>query len=478
MFSGLNFKTSWLLVATIWLVISCQLLAASTVSLNDNPLSRPVKTDPDPMSKLTSLVRSHQANQTETFSLATEILASLESSPSCNRLATAMLAKSCETLDNQDPTEPEIFLDRVRSMYAARLAVCELTEAGVPVPAQCSLLLPLDRSKKRRGLKDYLSRNGRPKDGNKEAKYYDDINQRQLVQCLRNLESKPQWWTSYSNGRQNAVVICSALRSHIEKAQALETYKSLVEVVELVAGASPGFISILEAFREVLRHERDVHWQAFQEVVQASQKRVFREIEQQQQTLFKNITQEMGFMFHTFMSKIYMAEIDIDNLNEHTGNQVAGELQRTQSNVMSQMLQENQLASVARGSLVLSNLDAACSKSDEVNSNLNAASSKSDKVNSNLDEANSNLEKIKKNIDGLGGLGGWILLVISTVYVKFGSIAAGQTAIASATLLVKLRLPRNADTLSAAEICDDRSDTDWASKQLQQELARGLATIR
>jgi hypothetical protein len=48
---------------------------------------------------------------------------------------------------------------------------------------------------------------------------YDDIKGQQLGQCLKSLESRPQWWTSYSNNRQNAVVMCQAARGQIEKGE-------------------------------------------------------------------------------------------------------------------------------------------------------------------------------------------------------------------------------------------------------------------
>jgi hypothetical protein len=47
--------------------------------------------------------------------------------------------------------------------------------------------------------------------------------------CLRGLESRPQWWTSYSNSRQNAIVICQAARIEIEKEEMLNLHQSLAK---------------------------------------------------------------------------------------------------------------------------------------------------------------------------------------------------------------------------------------------------------
>ena len=157
------------------------------------------------------------------FAQALGLLTSLESSPSCNRLATSTLVKSCQTLDgpledtDQASENPEAFLDKVKSIYAARLAVCELVEAGASVPAQCSPMMPKEPAKKQHGFKGYLGRNGRLKNGNGETWGHDSVSPGQLSHCLKSLESKPQWWTSYSNGRQNAIVICKAVRIDIEK---------------------------------------------------------------------------------------------------------------------------------------------------------------------------------------------------------------------------------------------------------------------
>jgi hypothetical protein len=157
------------------------------------------------------------------FAQALSLLTSLESSPSCNRLATSTLIKSCQTLGGslettgQESEKPEALLDNVKSIYAARLAVCELVEADASVPAQCSSLMPKKSARKQYGFGGYLSRNGSPRNGGGGAGGYSSISPGQLSLCLKSLESKPQWWTSYSNGRQNAIVICQAVRIDIEK---------------------------------------------------------------------------------------------------------------------------------------------------------------------------------------------------------------------------------------------------------------------
>ena len=122
----------------------------------------------------------------------------MQGSPSCNRLAALTLLDSCQTIDGSDPNA-EDFLEDMRSVYAARLAMCEIVGAGSAVPPPCK---SLDVSSgttvhQTSGIKN--------------------IRRDQLGQCLQSLESKPQWWTSYSIMKHNAMVMCQAARVDIEK---------------------------------------------------------------------------------------------------------------------------------------------------------------------------------------------------------------------------------------------------------------------
>ena len=117
----------------------------------------------------------------------------MQGSPSCNRLAASTLLDSCHNIDGSIPTA-EGSLEDMRSVYAAQLAICEIVSAGSAVPQPCKSLEVLEMN---RGFKH--------------------IRRDQLGLCLQSLESKPQWWTSYSNSNQNAIVMCHAARVEIEK---------------------------------------------------------------------------------------------------------------------------------------------------------------------------------------------------------------------------------------------------------------------
>lgn len=137
--------------------------------------------------------------------------------PSCNRLAASDLLTSCQSFkahDELSKNDPRL-LDTIKSFYAARLALCELEDAGTYLPDEC-----IDIASHRHH--DY-----KPVHLSERAPL--------LEPCLRTLESKPQWWTSYSNNRQNTAIMCEAARIEIDKEKQLETYRDLANVTALVA---------------------------------------------------------------------------------------------------------------------------------------------------------------------------------------------------------------------------------------------------
>ncbi|DAA79205.1 TPA_exp: putative Nuclear membrane fusion protein Kar5 [Trichophyton benhamiae CBS 112371] len=171
------------------------------------------------------LLHTNPAQRNIFFSKALNLLDSMQHAPSCNQRAVASLITSCqalspETSERRHYTHSD--LDHVKSLYAARLAVCEITGTGATIPEKC--------------LDTFPSHNGwRPqyKDSSQGFQVADgerNIPAAVLELCLRSLESKPQWWTSYSNGRQNAAVMCHAARFEIEKEELLNHHRSLTEV--------------------------------------------------------------------------------------------------------------------------------------------------------------------------------------------------------------------------------------------------------
>lgn len=158
------------------------------------------------------------------FTEAVQLLESMKSAPSCNRLAATKLVTSCQSISGKDNglgSDNYVTLERIRSLYAARLAICELDGAGASIPASCSpvaVSLPQKRT--------FFGFSGKYKPQND----IEDIPQHLVEYCLKSLESRPQWWTSYSNSRQNALVICQAARIEGEKEELLDLHRHIIDV--------------------------------------------------------------------------------------------------------------------------------------------------------------------------------------------------------------------------------------------------------
>lgn len=161
---------------------------------------------PDYSTKLTSFVRPIADDYSGLYAQALELLVSLQASPSCNRIATSTLLDSCQAIDGSRSNGEES-LDDIRSTYAAQLAMCEIMSADSAVPHSCKALAP------------------EPNKNVDQSKGTKRVWKAQLSECLQLLESRPQWWTSYSNNRQNAVVICQAARVDIEKGECADIVK-------------------------------------------------------------------------------------------------------------------------------------------------------------------------------------------------------------------------------------------------------------
>ncbi|KAJ5669821.1 hypothetical protein N7462_010891 [Penicillium macrosclerotiorum] len=174
----------------------------------------------DPISDLASKLRQPNSIFTE----ALQLLESMQSSPSCTRVAATKLVASCQNFGANNDARPEIHpvLEHIRSVYAARLAICELDGAGASIPTPClPVSTPLPTPSKSRFGFLYYSKSS--------ASETEAVPKAVIEECLRALESRPQWWTSYSNNRQNALIICQASRIEIEKEELLDLHRSLVK---------------------------------------------------------------------------------------------------------------------------------------------------------------------------------------------------------------------------------------------------------
>ena len=124
------------------------------------------------------------------FAVAKDRLAVMEHSSTCKRTATMKLFSTCESIESSSSTDLD--LETVQNFYSAHLAICELDGAHANLPSHCRLGLPSDSSEL--------------------ASFLHDDGARQLKRCLTDLQSRSQWWTSYSNNRRDAYILCKAMR--------------------------------------------------------------------------------------------------------------------------------------------------------------------------------------------------------------------------------------------------------------------------
>jgi hypothetical protein len=256
---------------------------------------------------LASSLHLQTAPQDETFSKAIQILRSIKSSPSCNRIAASRLLTSSQSIKGEGEDHGKAqSLDHVKSLYAARLAVCELTGAGAALPTDCVPVAPPpvgQRQRYRANNEDSL--------GLEE----DDIPSGQLERCLRSLESRPQWWTSYSNSRQNAVVMCQATRIEIDREDLLALHKTLTEATS----------SLTDELKDILRNAaaESSKNKAFMQAVETMRVNLADDLEESSsftRGLFSKLYQDVEAAFrHTLANVVTMtkgAESHVEALNQ------------------------------------------------------------------------------------------------------------------------------------------------------------------
>lgn len=203
------------------------------------------------------------------FTEAAQILDSMASSPSCNRIAAMRLLTSCQTVGNDKGSDADTHevLDLIRSVYAARLAICELQGTGTTIPSAC-IPVTVSPPTSGKGGFGFTTKSAPPDTGR------DSIPIELLEPCLQALESRPQWWTSYSNSRQNAMVICQATRMEREKEELLDLHRSIVKSSAMLNTGLQE--ALLNATAQAVRN------QVFMESVDALQTQFVSELEEAQ----------------------------------------------------------------------------------------------------------------------------------------------------------------------------------------------------
>ncbi|EED23402.1 nuclear membrane fusion protein Kar5, putative [Talaromyces stipitatus ATCC 10500] len=246
---------------------------------------------------LVKLIHSRTAQHDSVFSNAIQLLESMKSSPSCSRIAAMKLLTSCQSLSSSEPSggaEIADTLDRVKSIYAARLALCELSGAGASIPLSCSSIrIASDAAYDESGI-DLVD-------------IADDFSASVVEGCLRGLESRPQWWTSYSNSRQNAIVICQAARIEIEKEEMLNLHQSLAKNAENLNSA------LQTALRDAAAE--NAQQRIFMETVYKLRDRLITELQKdsiQASSLFASLLRNFEGVVSSSISKVLLLLKDVE----------------------------------------------------------------------------------------------------------------------------------------------------------------------
>jgi hypothetical protein len=266
---------------------------------------------------------------------AVDFVVSMQNAPTCTRMAASHLMSECKLLEHAPEfakSRPEAYLDNVKTEYAAKLAVCELLSAqpNNPVPpTNCEMLVPTSRACNKGGTWWY----SRPETTVSEKQCYPEIKQHQYAQCLKTLQSSPQYWTSFSNARQNAVVMCQASRDAIERENHLETFKNLTQVMGAVSSAIE---KSTEEYEALIQDQKQ-----FVDEVREAQDRFKEDVHAVQEKALATVG-TLDNKFHAFM-ETSMTEL-VAALAENQSNELARIRHEMQSFSGDLMAESSQIA--------------------------------------------------------------------------------------------------------------------------------------
>lgn len=140
------------------------------------------------------------------------VVDALAQQSTCHQTAAAHLLLTCKAIGadmDKDDGEREL-LERAKSVYAVRVAVCETGEGRAAVPSACTSILDI------------------PQRLDHEI---DVVSSKTLAPCLGALMGEHYYWTSYSNNRQDANILCRATTLESTRLEALHSYQKLAELL-------------------------------------------------------------------------------------------------------------------------------------------------------------------------------------------------------------------------------------------------------
>ncbi|KAJ9608531.1 hypothetical protein H2200_007519 [Cladophialophora chaetospira] len=200
------------------------------------------------------------------FEKAMRVVDALATQSTCHQAAAGQLLVTCKAVGANMAKEDGKYelLERAKSVYAIRVAVCETGEGKADVPSMCnpilSIPLRLDHE-------------------------IDVISSRTLAPCLGALMEEHFYWTSYSNNRQDANTLCQATTLESTRLEALQSYQKLAE--------------LLPEFRAALGSTRS-QWLDFLKKQQEEAQHVYKAQQKYQDEIQAQHKNELG-SFHTAM---------------------------------------------------------------------------------------------------------------------------------------------------------------------------------
>ncbi|RVD88610.1 uncharacterized protein DFL_002788 [Arthrobotrys flagrans] len=135
---------------------------------------------------LESLISSHKLQKGYEDSLA--LINSLNLPHSC------LYSSLTESIIEKCSVSPTVLDGEEKNFFATKLAICELSSANIDYPRECR--------------------------GNIQSS-------RDLNKCIKRLESRAQWWTSWSNCIQSVGVLCQAVREEAQRDNLLRLHRNL-----------------------------------------------------------------------------------------------------------------------------------------------------------------------------------------------------------------------------------------------------------
>ncbi|KAH9827801.1 Nuclear membrane fusion protein Kar5 [Teratosphaeria destructans] len=128
--------------------------------------------------------------------------------------------------DSSPSSGSDAMLIEEMNLYASRLAVCEINSAGARIPTACQAFVPTVKNAKKSSFVGYLT-GERPSAPRQLYPQYEEATQSNLDQCLAALYAESQTWTSFTNSKQNAAMMCHSMRGEVEKDQQIAVHKIL-----------------------------------------------------------------------------------------------------------------------------------------------------------------------------------------------------------------------------------------------------------